>query len=119
MHRKLGIQENKTRRSIQIGMKITHNDGLGGMSWWEKQCRLSGEADPMVRESLSREVTFELFLLDLNVKKTQAMLGLRTRASQAEGTVPCKGPMVESNLECSRNRTLLQPQGMGSGSSER
>lgn len=61
----------------------------------------------MVRESLSRKVTFELFLIDLSIRKTQAMQGLRTWTSQAEGIVPCKGPMVESNLECSRNRTVL------------
>lgn len=63
----------------------------------------------MVRESLSREVTFELFLMDLKVKRTQAMQGLRTRVFQTEGTVPCKGPVVESNSVCSRNRTLLTP----------
>lgn len=77
------------------------------MSLWAKQCRLSEEADFMVRESFCREVTFEHLVLDLNVKKIQAMQGLRRRVFQAEGMASCKGLQMEPNVVCSRNRTLL------------
>lgn len=88
-------------------MKITHNDRLGGMSWEAKQCRLSGEADPTVRESLSRKVTFELFLMTSVLKRCKPCWDLGQECPrQRERCHPFKGPMVEPSLECSRNRTL-------------
>lgn len=67
---KLNIQENKTWRRMQIvlssGMKTAHCTRLGWVRLWAKQWGLSGEADLMVTESLSREVTLELSLTQMS-----------------------------------------------------
>lgn len=84
------------------------------MTLWIKLCRLSREADLMIRKSLSGEVTFELFVIDPNVKKIPAMQTLRRRVFQAEGTVQGKGPERKPHLAFSRSRTLDNPQRWGS-----
>lgn len=54
--------------------------GLGA-----KLCKLSGEADLMTRESVSKEGTLGLFVIDPNLKNTAAMQRLRRSVFQGRG----------------------------------
>lgn len=47
------------------------------------------------QERLARQVIFELFVTDPNVKEMQAMQRLGRRVFLAEGTAQCKGPKME------------------------
>lgn len=77
------------------------------MGLWAKLCRLSGEADLMTRESLSREVTLGLFVIDPIVKNMAAMQRLRRSVFRAEGLAQHKGSKMEPSLVFRRSRTLL------------